>query len=139
MFIKITLKDMKKRIFFMAMLIAVLSFNTLGQNAKKYYKAGTEFVDNLKYEDAIVQFSNAIELDPSDPEFYNTRGQTYEKLLKYPEAKSDFEKALVFSPKDLDILVSLGAIANKTGNYKEALKILNQVSGIDKRNPDVYP
>lgn len=123
----------------MAFLIVVLCINTLGQNARKYYKAGTEFVDNLKYEDAITQFNSAIELDPSAPDFYYARGQVYEKLLKYSEAKSDYEKALVFSPKDLEILVSLGAIANKTGNYEEALKLLNQVSGIDKRNSKVYP
>jgi tetratricopeptide (TPR) repeat protein len=123
----------------MAFLIVVLSFNTLGQNARKYYKAGTEFVDNSKYEDAIAQFTNAIELEPSAPDFYYARGQVYEILLKYPEAKSDYEKALVFAPKNLDILISLGAIANKTGKYDEALKLLNRVSGIDKRNPKVYP
>ncbi len=38
---------MKKRVIFMAtmILVAVCAF---GQSAKKYYKAGTEFVENLK-------------------------------------------------------------------------------------------
>lgn len=117
-------------------LVAVCAF---GQSAKKYYKAGTEFVENLKLDDAVVQFSSAINLEPSNPDYYYARGETYEKLLKYPEAKADFEKTLVFSPKDVDAMVSLGAICNKLGSYEESLKILNHVSAIDRRNPRVYP
>lgn len=129
---------MKKRVIFMAImiLVAVCAF---GQSAKKYYKAGTEFVENLKLDDAVVQFSSAINLEPSNPDYYYARGETYEKLLKYPEAKADFEKTLVFSPKDVDAMVSLGAICNKLGSYEESLKILNHVSAIDRRNPRVYP
>ena len=60
---------MKKRIFFMATMIAVLSVYAFGQNARKYFKAGSEFVENLKYDDAIVQFTSAIGLEPSNPDF----------------------------------------------------------------------
>ena len=41
-----------------------------------------EFVDNLKYDDAIVQFTSAIGLEPSNPDYYYARGQAYEKLVK---------------------------------------------------------
>jgi tetratricopeptide (TPR) repeat protein/archaellum component FlaG (FlaF/FlaG flagellin family) len=130
---------MKKRIFFMATIIALVSVCASGQNARKYYKAGTEFVDSYKYDDAIAQFTSAISLEPSNPDYYYSRGQTYEKLLKYAEAKSDFEKALVFAPKEVDILISLGAVCNETKNYDEALKLLNHASAIDKRNSKIYP
>ena len=33
----------------------------------------------------------------------------------------------------------LELFANKTGNYEEALKLLNHASGLDKRNTKVYP
>ena len=131
--------DMKKRIFFMATLIALLSVCAFGQNAKKYYKAGNEFIESMKYEDAIVQFTSAIGLDPSNPDYYNARGQAYEKLSKYPEAKADYEKAIVFAPKSADAMISLGQVNNKTGNFEEALKLLNHASSLDKRNTKVYP
>ncbi len=82
-----------------------------------------EFVDNLKYDDAIVQFTSAIGLEPSNPDYYYARGQAYEKLSKYAEAKADFEKTLVFAPKDVDAMISLGAVAIRLGNYEEALKL----------------
>ncbi len=116
--------------------MAVYAF---GQSARKSYKAGAEFVDNLKYDDAIVQFTSAIGLEPSNPDYYYARGQAYEKLSKYTEAKADFEKALVFAPKDVDAMISLGAVCNKMGNYEGSLKLLNHASAIDKRNSRVYP
>ena len=129
---------MKKRIFFIATMILV-AVSAFGQSAKKSYKAGMEFVDNLKYDDAIVQFTSAIGLEPSNPDYYYVRGQAYEKLSKYAEAKADFEKTLVFAPKDVDAMISLGTVSNKLGKYDEALKLLNHVSAIDKRNSKVYP
>jgi tetratricopeptide (TPR) repeat protein len=117
-------------------LVAVCAF---GQSAKKYYKAGTEFVENMKFDDAVVQFTSAINLEPSNPGYYYSRGEAYQKLLKFAEAKADFEKTLIFSPKDIDAMVSLGAVCNKLGNYDQSLKILNHVTNIDKRNSKAYP
>jgi len=117
-------------------LVAVCVF---GQSAKKSYKAGAEFVENLKYDDAIVQFTSAISLEPSNPDYYYARGQVYEKQSKYTEAIADFEKSLVFAPKNVDALIGLGAVCNKTGKYEEALKFLNHASALDRRNSKVYP
>jgi tetratricopeptide (TPR) repeat protein len=129
---------MKKRVFFIATMILV-AVSAFGQSAKKSYKAGLEFVDNLKYDDAVAQFTGAIGLEPSNPDYYFARGQVYEKQAKYPEAKADFEKTLVFSPKEVDAMISLGAVCNKMGNYEESLRLLNRAATLDKRNTKVYP
>lgn len=129
---------MKKRIFFMAMMTALVSLCAFGQNAKKYYKAGTEFVESMKYEDAIAQFTSAIEIEPSNPDYYYARGQAYENLSKYAEAKTDYEKVIVFAPKNTEALINLGVVNNKTNNFEEALKLLNHASTLDKRNVRLY-
>jgi tetratricopeptide (TPR) repeat protein len=123
----------------MATIMTLVSVCAFGQSARKSYKAGLEFVENLKYDDAIVQFTSAIGLEPSNPDYYFARGQAYEKLSKYTEAKADFEKSLVFSPKDVESMISLGAVCNKMGDYEESLKLLNHASSLDKRNVRVYP
>ena len=118
--------------------IILVAVNAFGQNARKSYKAGTEFVENLKYDDAIVQFSSAIGLEPSNPDYYYARGQAYEKLSKFADAKADFEKSLVFAPKSVDAMISLGEVCNKMGNYEESLRLLNRASALDRRNSRVY-
>jgi len=130
---------MKKRVFLMATVMSMVAICAFGQSARKSYKAGMEFVDNLKYDDAVAQFTSAINLEPSNPVYYYARGQAYEKLSKFTEAKADYEKSLVFAPKDVDAMISLGAVCNKLGKYEEALKLLNHVAAIDKRNSKVYP
>ena len=129
---------MKKRVFFIATIILV-TVSVFGQSARKSYKAGMEFVDNQKYEDAIVQFTSAIGFEPSNPDYYYARGQAYVMVTKYAEAKADFEKTLVFAPKNVDAMISLGAVCNKMGKYEEALKFLNHAAKLDKRNTKVYP
>jgi tetratricopeptide (TPR) repeat protein len=130
---------MKKGLLLMAIMLALVSFATFGQNAKKYFKAGTEFVESMKYEEAIAQFTSAIGLDPSNAEYYSERGRIYELLEKYKEARSDYENAMVFAPKDAEPVISLGRICNKTGNFEEAFALFNRATGMDKRNAKIYP
>lgn len=129
---------MKKRVLFLVLSMALLTISAYGQNGKKFYKAGNEFVDNLKYEDAIAQFTSAIGVEPSNADYYYARGKAYVALLKNNEAKSDFEKAIVFEPKNVDALVSLGAVCNKMGDFTNALGFLNRASHVDKRNSTAY-
>jgi tetratricopeptide (TPR) repeat protein len=129
---------MKKRVLFLVLSMALLTISAYGQNGKKFYKAGNEFVENLKYDDAIVQFTSAIGFEPSNADYYYARGKAYASLLKNNEAKSDFEKAIVFEPKNVDVLVSLGAVCNDMGDFANALVFLNRASHVDKRNATVY-
>ncbi len=130
---------MNKRILFLTTVLALSAVCIYGQNGKKLYKTGMEFIESLKYEDAITQFTSAIGIEPSNPDYYHARGKALVSLMKYNDAKADFEKALVFAPKNVDLLVSLGAVNNKLGKYEEALKNLNRASALNKRDASVYP
>jgi tetratricopeptide (TPR) repeat protein len=130
---------MRKRMFFLAIMIALVTVCAFGQNARKYYKAGTEFVESTKYEDAIVQFTSAIGLEPMNPDYYYARGQVYEKLSDMDKARADYEKILVFSPKDVDAIISLGIVTNRMGDHRESLTLLNRALELDVRNPKIQP
>ncbi len=89
----------------------------------------------MKYEDAVAQFTNAIEIEPSNADYYYARGKAYESLEKYSEAKADFEKAIVFAPKNVNAYISLGESMQQDGIIlKRRLAYLNRASGLDKRN-----
>lgn len=129
---------MKKLLFILASILFAAS-SAHGQAAKKSYKAGLEFADNEKYDDAVVQYSSAISLEPSNPDYYYARGEAYAKLLKFREAKADFEKTLVFSPKNVEAMAGLASSCNHLGSYEEALGILNRAANLERRNPRIYP
>jgi tetratricopeptide (TPR) repeat protein len=130
---------MTKRKFFLAIMIALVTLCAYGQNARKYYKAGTEFVESMKYDDAIAQFTSAIGIEPMNPDYYYARGEVYEKLSKLAEAKADYEKTLIFSPKDVDAIIRLGVVTNRMGDHRESLSLLNHALDLDVRNPKIQP
>jgi tetratricopeptide (TPR) repeat protein len=131
---------MKTKLFFLISTIVTFSLTAAaGQNGKKYFKAGQEFVENLKYDDAVAQYTSALGVEPSNSNYYIARAGVYEKMMKYDLAKADYEKSLVFEPKNADAMVNLGAVLNKMANYDEALRYLNRASAIDRRNGDIYP
>lgn len=130
---------MKRTLFFILTLITIFSISSYGQNGKKYFKAGNEFLEGQKYDDAIAQYTSAIGLEPMNADYYIARGEVYEKQLKYAEAKADYEKAAVVEPKNSTAVIRLGMVANRTGRYAEALSLLNRASGMDRRNYLIYP
>lgn len=127
------------RVLFISILITLIPVCAVGQNARKFYKAGTELVENTKYDDAVIQFTNAIGMEPSNPDYYIARARVYVLIMKYNEAKSDYEKAIVFDAKNVEAIISLGSVCNKMGSYEEALKQLNHATAVERRNARVYP
>ncbi len=132
-------KDMKKRVFLLASLMAILTISLFGQKAKTFYKAGSEFMDSQKYEDAVTQFTSAIGLEPSNPDYYFARAKAYENLNKNTEALADYEKVVVFKPKEVDAYVGLGRVSNKMKKFKDAVNYLNHATVLGWRNAEIYP
>ncbi len=104
------------------LLIATLSVS--GQTAKKYLKAGEDFLSVQKYTDAIDQFTKAIDLDPEYDKAYLSRAAAYERLNDYKSAAEDYERALVFTP-DEEIFYLAGRAYYKSGQFGIALAKLN--------------
>ena len=130
---------MKQHLILLSAFILVAANVTLGQNYKKFYKAGNEFMGMAKYQDAVNQYTKAIELEPSSEDLYVARGKAYEKLNDLKSAYADFETANGFAPKDIDVIIKLGSLNNEMGNYRQALTFLNHASSMEKRNSRIYP
>ena len=122
-----------KRIHLLLFLTAVLvTAETRAQSAKQYFKAGEEFMEVTKIDDAIIQFTKAIELDPDFDKAYISRAYASERLNRYQEAAEDYERAIVFQDKKPEIYYYAGNAYFKSGNRQAALANLN--SAIDRKS-----
>lgn len=63
-----------------------------------YYSKGELHRKNQAYTDALVQFNNAIALDPNFSYAYNRRGYTKELNMDKNSAIEDYDKAIQLSP-----------------------------------------
>ncbi len=115
---------MKRHIVFVITLSIFATF-AYGQSAKSFYKAGDKFFDVKQYEDAILQYTKAVDVDPEYEKAYVSRAVTYEKLGNYAEAAADYERALVFLPKDEKVHYNAGKAYYQSGEFGKALAKLN--------------
>jgi len=116
---------MKRFTVLLVVLIVFTSFAN-GQSAKSFFKAGDKFFEVNQYEDAIQQYTKAIEIDPEYVKAYVTRAAVYEKQEMFVEAAEDYERALVFMTKDEVIHFSAGKAYYKSGELGKALAKLSE-------------
>ena len=53
-----------------------------------------------RYEEALADFSRAIELDPGNAWAIAVRGETYREMERYEEALADLNRAIELDPGD---------------------------------------
>ncbi len=116
----------------------IFAINATGQSAKKLYKAGEEFVANGKYQDAVDQFSNALQIEPEYTDAYIARAAALIQLKEYEKALEDCNRAKVFDPKEEKIYAMAGRIQYELGNYEESINNLNRATELSKRSHDPY-
>ncbi len=111
-------------LIFVFLFTAFLGVN--GQSAKQSYKAGEEFLEKEKYQDAIDQYTKAIQTDPKYTNAYVQRGMAYSLLKKYKEAGEDFERAIVFEPKEPEFYRNAAEMHFKQGADSLAFDRVNK-------------
>ena len=62
------------------------------------YDLGVRYLSEGNYQEAIIAFTAAIEIDPKRAEAFLGRGDTYEKLVDLERAAADYRVALELEP-----------------------------------------
>lgn len=118
---------MKRYILLLSLCSLVFLGKIPAQNARQYMKAGKEFLKNGHYADAIVQFTKAIELTPTDVEAYLGRAESYEKSGQLDEAAEDYSRAFSFRPKDETVAFNAGRLYFTLKKYSESSEWMDKV------------
>ncbi len=108
------------------MLLFLTVFVSYSQNARHYYKVGKDFLENAKYQDAINQFSKAIEIDPDNEESYELRAKAYEIQKKYALAREDYEKLGIFDDKNEEYFYNGARMSYLLEDFEDALLKVNK-------------
>jgi serine/threonine protein kinase/lipoprotein NlpI len=65
-----------------------------------YLRSGFSYFDSGQYDNAILNFSKVIELDPKNVKAYVYRGKAYYRVGQYELAISDYSNAIELDPKN---------------------------------------
>src|SRR5262245_58311753 len=105
-------------------LAAALGVSACSQNPdsakQKYFASGNELFKQKKYGDAVIQYSNAIKIDPRYGAAQLALAQTYAASLNNRAAFPAYIRAADLLPDDLELQVFVGRLLVNGGFSEEA-------------------
>lgn len=83
---------------------------------------GVAFVDRVKHDQAVKEFTRAIEISPRFVEAYLCRGLSYDVREQYDQAIKDYTKSIEIDPRDVTTYLNRGLVYDEKGQYDQAAK-----------------
>ncbi|GGD08852.1 hypothetical protein GCM10011368_08450 [Hyunsoonleella pacifica] len=107
-------------------------------NSNDYTNSGLIKSFSGAYNEALVDYNKAIELDPKNSTAFNNRGYTYNVMKDYESAILDFEEAISLEDSFAYALNNRGFAKIKLGLKAEGLKDLEKSMTLNGTNSYCY-
>lgn len=120
--------------------LCLLFLTGFGQNeeAEKHFEKAERLTSILKYEEALAEYNEAIQLNSAELKYFLRRAFVYSALKNYQAAIEDYTKVLESQPNNAYVFISRGSSYNKLEKYELAIKDFNAALGIDPKNQEAY-
>jgi tetratricopeptide (TPR) repeat protein len=83
--------------------------------ARVFYNAGVYFHHHLQFDEALLCYSKAVELDPQKVEALVNRGNIHDEQKRPDKAAADFDRALSIAPNDANARYNRGVLYERLG------------------------
>jgi tetratricopeptide (TPR) repeat protein len=110
----------------------------VGLLAHIYRKRGFAFRSLNQFEQAIIDYTRAIELDPTYARAYASRGSAYRRLKEYERAMQDYNRALELEPNYAWAYCGRGETYRLLKEYALALADLNRALELEPNYARAY-
>ncbi|MDB9414252.1 tetratricopeptide repeat-containing serine protease family protein [Microcystis aeruginosa] len=119
-------------------LAAITQAIYLAPRAAWYVNRGILYRRQQKYELALDDYNQAIELNPNHANAYNNRGNLYQDLQKYELALDDFNKAIEINPNFAILYYNRGNLYINQQKYDLALSDYDKAIEINPNYAEAY-
>jgi tetratricopeptide (TPR) repeat protein len=100
---------------------------------------GDNFLRQKQWEDAIIAYTKAIEIDPNNAVAYNQRGLAYMYQVKSVDKMlEDFNKAIELDPRLAMAYYNRGTVYDSKGDYDKAIADFTRVIELSPKFAEVY-
>ncbi len=112
-----------RKISILILLVTFLAFGNVfaRETAEEIMSRGIEYANKGNYDQAILDYSKAIELSPNYVPAYNSRGNAYQNKGNLDQAILDYSKAIELSPNYVPAYNSRGNAYQNKGNLDQAI------------------
>jgi tetratricopeptide (TPR) repeat protein len=111
---------------------------TLKNLANGYYYRGIARSEKNDHDGAIGDYTQALKLDPQDPDYLNSRAQAYEAKNDFDKALADYNQSLKINPKSVYAYNNRGATYQRKGDYARAAADYGEVTKLQPNSIDAW-
>src|SRR5579863_6469305 len=107
---------------------------------KKYLESGMKYMDDSKYDSAVIQFRKAIQIDPKFAEAHYQLAEADLKLTHNQDAFREMSQVVELDPNHFKARIALGGMYLASGShfYTNAEEQARYVVDHDPDNSDAY-
>jgi tetratricopeptide (TPR) repeat protein len=105
---------------------------------QKYLESGKRYVEKQKYREAVIQFSNALQVDPRFADAHYQLAQAYFKLGAFQSAYAELMRTVELQPNNMAAQVDLGNLLLGARQLDEADKRARLVLDKDWNNAEAH-
>lgn len=103
-----------------------------------FYNRGLAYLMINNYDEAILDFTSVITLNPRDAQAYHCRGNVWRRKQCSEKAIDDFNMAIEKDPHNMESYYALGMTYFKQNNYWKTVEILSRAIAIDPKFAKAY-
>ena len=108
------------------------------EDAKEFISRGISSLKKGQLEDAVSEFSSAVNLDPGKALTYVARGSAYFRLGRFDKALSDYNRAIEIDPDLAVAYQNRGSVYYRQGQLDKAISDYNRAIKINPDFADAY-
>ncbi len=103
------------------------------ERLSRFMERGDEYVEADQFEEAIIEFKNALQVDPNHAPAHEALSLAYLEVKKPREAYWEMSETVRLDPDNIDARLRYGTIAAAVGDYELSRE---QAEAVLERKPD---
>jgi len=104
----------------------------------KYLSKGEQYFSQSKYQEAVVEFRNAVQIDPRSTDAHYQLARAYMRLKNPQAAYRELVETVTLAPQNSDAQLQLAALLVTGRQYEQAEAAANKVIAADPKNSKAH-